>query len=349
MTSTPHRASIPTGRASPGSPGITPAAVPRLRAVDERPRRRQRRARRGRRGRSGLPAGLEPGRPPALGLGPRRLVEPLPRGGAADRARGRAGDAALGLRAADVRLPRRRPDRLHRHRPGRAFVRRARPESGDWRHLDLPFTTSVPWLAAHGNRFAVFVGSTHGRTADRAGGRRQRRVRDARPVVGARTARGLGLGRAPDRVRERRRPPRARLLLPAGQRRLRRAARRAAAASRGHPRRPDLPGEARRRPRDPVPHEPRLGLRRRELRRLDRLRERVPDAPERAVGRRRRRGLHRGLHATSARSARSTRNGSPSKAAAPAASRPCSRSRRATCSRPAGRTSASRSSRASPP
>jgi dipeptidyl aminopeptidase/acylaminoacyl peptidase len=33
------------------------------------------------------------------------------------------------------------------------------PESGEPTHLDLPFTTSVPWLSAHGKHFAVLVGT----------------------------------------------------------------------------------------------------------------------------------------------------------------------------------------------
>jgi hypothetical protein len=56
---------------------------------------------------------------------------------------------------------------------------------------------------------------------------------------------------------------------------------RAAAALDAHPRRPDLAGEAGVRPRDSVSDQPRLGRRRRELRRLDRVRPSLPGAARR--------------------------------------------------------------------
>ena len=94
-------------------------AVGGLGAVGDGARRRSAAQGRGRPGGGDRPAGMEPGRRPALQLGPHGLVEPLPRRlRARDRTGGRDRRAAVGLRRVLVRVPARRPDRLHRLQRG---------------------------------------------------------------------------------------------------------------------------------------------------------------------------------------------------------------------------------------
>ena len=88
------------------------------------------------------------------------------------------------------------------------------------------------------------------------------------------------------------RPQRARQLLPAGEPGLRRAGGRAAAAAGQRPRRPDLGARGDARPRRPVLDVARHRRGRRQLRRVDRLRPRVPGAAARRVGSRGHRRLH---------------------------------------------------------
>ena len=89
---------------------------------------------------------------------------------------------------------------------------------------------------------------------------------------------------APDRVPDRRRRGRLRLLLPAGQPRVRGAGGRTAAADRREPRRPDLPRHPGARPRVPLLDQPRHRRRRRQLPRLQRLRPRLPQQAARRPG-----------------------------------------------------------------
>ena len=131
------------------------------------------------------------------------------------------------------------------------------------------------------------------RAGDRRPRRRQRRDRDGpRRRRGDRRPRPR-LRAAGDRVPDRRRRHRARLLLPAGQRRVRRPGGRTAAADRGQPRRPDRARDPGARPRVPLLDQPRLRRRRRQLPRLERLRARLPREAERDLGHRRHRGLRR--------------------------------------------------------
>ena len=78
-----------------------------------------------------LPTGVGSGRRPALRLGPHRLVEPVSRGrrrGARDLPDGCGVRlATVGVRCLDVRVPRRRPDRMHLDAERRAACLRDRP------------------------------------------------------------------------------------------------------------------------------------------------------------------------------------------------------------------------------
>ena len=138
------------------------------------------------------------------------------------------------------------------------------------------------------------------RVADlRAGRLPHRRRRDRGDAAGPARPRARprdDLGARADDVhldRRRRRPAgRPRALLPAGHG-PRRPRRRAPAAARRPARRPDRVGGAGAQPRGPVLDEPGLRGRRRGLRRLQRLRPRLPRAAPGRLGRRRRRRLPR--------------------------------------------------------
>ena len=175
--------------------------------------------------------------------------------------------------------------------------------------------------------------------ASRGGAQRQRRA--GRP--------GLRLAPAADRVPDRRRRGRPRLLLPADQPRLRGAGGRAAAADRREPRRPDLPRHPRARPRVPLLDQPRHRRRRRQLPRQQRLRPRLPRARCAASW-----GVVDTEDCVAAAplpgraAARPTASGWRSAAAAPAATRPSARSPSTTTSPPAPATTASPTPRRSP-
>ena len=102
----------------------------------------------------------------------------------------------------------------------------------------------------------------------------------------------ISIARA-DHVPERRRPDGVRVLLPADEPGVRGSGRRAASARRPRARRADVGDDPDAPPVRAVLHEPRVRVRRRELRREHGLRPRLPRAVVRSVGRRRRRGLHR--------------------------------------------------------
>ena len=114
-----------------------------------------------------------------------------------------------------------------------------------------------------------------------------------------------------------------------------------AAARRAVPWRPHVERADHARAHPAVPDQPRHRRRGRELRRQHGLRPRVPPPARRPVGDRRRRRLHRGGPLPGRRAATPTRGGWPSRAAAPAATRPSPRSRSATSSPRASATSGS--------
>ena len=189
-------------------------------------------------GRGDRPAGVGPGRAPALGLRPHGLVEPLPRGREPDPDRSRARLAGLGVRDVALRLSRRRPDRVRGHAQVVRLARAARPGLTHAR-AGRPAVHVVLAVPAHprrqgrrarrrrdGARGAVRVRRRHGGEA---------RVRGAPVAASARRGLGAGPARGPDRRR-----PGARVPLPAAQPRVRGARRRAAAAHGQRPRRPDV-------------------------------------------------------------------------------------------------------------
>ena len=137
-----------------------------------------------------------------------------------------------------------------------------------------------------------------------------------------------------------RRPHRARAALPADQPGGHGAARRAAAAARAEPRRADRGGPPDPQPRHPVLDQPGLRGRRRQLRRQHRLRPGLPRAARRPWG-----IVDVDDCVAAAGTSRprdwSTPSGSPSGAAAPAATRRCARWPSATRSPPAPATTAS--------
>ena len=136
---------------------------------------RRARAPRGRRAGGGdRPARVEPGRRPALQLRPHRLVEPLPRRlRAGDRGRGRDRRAAVGVRRVLVRVPGRRPDRLHGTSATGATGSRS-SRTGALRYVPLELTRIVD-LTTDGER-ALFVGASPTRSP------RRRRARTSRPA-----------------------------------------------------------------------------------------------------------------------------------------------------------------------
>ena len=166
---------------------------------------------------------------------------------------------------------------------------------GALRDLGLPFTSfGAPSLSTRGGKVAFAAASPASEPRDRRPRRRERRRSRRSAPPPRRSRRRPRLGAAGDRVPDsRRRRHRARLLLPADQRRFRRAGGRTAAADRGQPRRPDRPRDPGARPRVPLLDQPRLRRRRRQLPRLLRLRARLPGEAERDLGRGRHRGLRR--------------------------------------------------------
>ena len=209
---------------------------------------------------------------------------------------GRPRPPAVALRRCQLRLPRRRRDRRRPHASAaKNGWRCSSPRAGGVRDLGLPYTSfGFPSLLARGERVAFAAASPESEPAiaifDNAagGGSRPSQVSSEETIDP-----GLRLAAAGDRLPDQRRRHRARLLLPAGQRRLRGAAGGAAAADRPEPRRPDLPRDPRPRPRVPLLDQPRLRRRRRQLPRLQRLRARLPAGAERDLGDRRHRRLHR--------------------------------------------------------
>ncbi len=219
----------------------------RLRVAPVAPDGTARRGRpRGRRpGRVDRPARVVPRRHAPPRLGPQRLVEPVPaRGRPAARAAGADGGRVRGpeldLRPLRLRVPAGRLDR-----GGRA-ARRPGP----------PHPCRAGRLRRRGRERLHGVRGPPGRPGRDRGARRRSGQRDRRRAPGPRDARPVG--RAPtvelagprrgddlparaDRVPHQRWPDRARPLLPAAQRGLRRAARRAAAAPRVPARRADRP------------------------------------------------------------------------------------------------------------
>ncbi len=167
------------------------------------------------------------------------------------------------------------------------------PATRELDRLDLPFTASMPHLRADGDRFAVVAATPLEAPAivlvDVTTGDYETVVRTDELALDPDS---ISVGR-PIEFASANGRTRARLLLRAGERRLRGAARGAAAARSRHPRRPDLAGLSRLQRPDPVPDDARVGRRRRELRRLHRLRPRVPRPAPRRMGRRGRRGLRR--------------------------------------------------------
>ena len=262
-----------------------------------------------------LPTGVGSGRCPALRLGPHRLVEPVSRGrrrGARDLPDGCGVRlATVGVRCLDVRVPRRRPDRVHLDAERRAACLRDRPAHR---------RAAGPGSAVRRDRLPVH---RRRRADDRVHGREHRHAsagRGARlPCPVGRRAEGersdhgrtvVPVRPSGDRVPDGRRPHRARVLLSAGEQGLRRAGRRAAAADRDEPRRSDVRRLRGVRHGDAVLDQPRVRGRRRELRREHRLRAGVPRAAERELGRGRHDGLHQRGHATWRPRARSTAGGS---------------------------------------
>ncbi len=244
---------------------------------------------RGRRGGVDLPARVVARRHALLRLRPQQLVEPLParrgrRGRACVREGGRVRHAAVGLRHVGLLVRVRRADSLRLQREGHVEPRHARHEDRTARtHRD----------ALHRNLLRQGGGRPRRlprRVADEPPGRRrgrpqERRAQRAAPRERSRRGRRLSFDPARGRVPDRERPHRARLLLPAAQPRLRGARGRAPAARRPLPRRPDRDDHHHAPPRHAVLDEPRRRRARRELRRQHRLRARVPQASERAVGR----------------------------------------------------------------
>ena len=213
--------------------------------------------------------------------------------GGAGPGRGGVRPPPVGLRHGDLRVPARRPDRLHpRPRP-----HAAPRHPGAGRHPDRPGAAVhllLPAAPAGGRR----PGRLHRRQPDRRPGggpdRPRRRRRRGAPVQRGRGARPRLPDRPrADRVPHRGRPHRPRPLLPAGQPRRPGPGGGAAAAGGGQPRRPHLRGHQRPARQLPVLHQPRHRRGRRRLRRLHRLRPRLPPAPGRPVGDRRRRRLRR--------------------------------------------------------
>ena len=206
--------------------------------------------------------------------------------------------------------------------------------------IETPFTDLDELCAGPG-----FVRRDRG-LAHRAGaGRAHRRGERRAPGAGAqrrRTARrGLPVAAGAHRLPQRRRSHRARLLLRAAQPRLRGAGGRAAAARRVQPRRADVDEHEQPEALDPVLDQPRLRRARRELRRQQRLRPRLPRPAQGPVGRGRRRGLRRRRALPGRERAASTASAWRSAAAAPAASRRCARWPSIASSRPARATTAS--------
>ena len=332
-------------------------ALGRDRAVAGAARRPGRRAPGRRRPRGvGLPARVGRRGPPALRLRPRRLVEPLPRRGrgdrAADRRGGRPRPPAVALRRLDLRLPRRRLDRLRALRARRGTALRcSTPAPSALRDLDLPFTSfGFPSLSARGDRRSPSPPPAPQRETaivvfDVASGELET-VRDASEDVGRRRPTSRS------RARSSSRPATARPRTASTTRRptpdFDGAGGRTAAADRPEPRRPDLPRDPRARPRVPLLDQPRHRRRRRQLPRQQRLRPRLPRAPARRLGRRRHRRLHRRRPPPRRDAARSTASGWRSAAAAPAATRPSARSSSTTTSPPAPATTASPTPRRSP-
>ena len=219
--------------------GPSAAAVPRLRALGRRGARRRRRRR------GDLPAGVGAGRRALLGVGPATAGGTSTATASAHRTRGRA------------RLPRmwifglRTYGFLDDGRIACTLIDAAlhsfavlEPQTGELERLDLPFTASMPYVTAHGTRFAIVAGAPTEpvgiHIVDSQTGAYET---VARQNVSADRA-GVDLRGPRDRVRFAR-ANRARLLLSADECGLRRAGGREAAAPRGDPRRADVAGEAR--------------------------------------------------------------------------------------------------------
>ena len=153
---------------------------------------------------------------------------------------GRVWRSAVGLRHGHLRVPGRRSDRQHRHagRHGSAGADLV------WRQplqtVDLPYTAYARRLRANGNTLLFIAASPTEAAAvvrlDLASGQREVLGRSLEHAPDAGVRRAAALHRVSDRRRLR---DGLRAVLPAHQRRLRRAGRRAAAADRREPRRAD--------------------------------------------------------------------------------------------------------------
>ena len=262
-------------------------------------------------------------------VGPLRLVESLPlrARNANDAAAGADGGgvraAAMGVRPLDLCLRRARPDRLC------LFRSRARPTGGagpDQRNA-IPARPAV-----HGLRLGARRWRPRGASRRRAESSRQHRHarprdRPARgPQESDRPARSRGAAhcRLSHQGRERGIPDhgrqhRLRSVLPARQSRLCAAGGGAAAVAGEGPRRADLGGIEHAQSGHSILDQPRHRGAGRELRRLDRLRPRLPRPPAADLGRGRRRRLRQRRRASWPSRDASTASAASSAAAAPAA------------------------------
>ncbi len=210
-------------------------AVGRIRAVGGGPERDRRRcpgAARRRRARAGvdLPARVEPRRRAAFRLRQDGLVEPVSRG-----RRGGAGDlpdgcrvrlAAMGVRALLVRVPRRRPHRLHLEPRRHAARRRAGPAV---RRADGPGSAlrrdRLPVDRRRGSDDRVHRWERRDAPAGGAPGLPRPIGRRAEGERGDHRRRRVPVGSARHRVPDGGRSDGPRLLLPAGERGVRRTTR----------------------------------------------------------------------------------------------------------------------------
>ncbi len=179
------------------------------------------------------------------------------------------------------------------NRDGTQHVAVIDPRSGELLDLDLPYDAiGAPWVAAEGQSM-VFIGASASIPAQVVSldflSRSIDVLKESEDDHGGRR---VPLRAPGDRVPDRGRSHRPRVLLPAGEQGLHGAARRAAPAHRAEPRRSDVGGVRRVRYRAALLDEPWFRGRRRQLRREHRLRTRVPRAVVRKLGRRRHRGLH---------------------------------------------------------